>query len=101
MPSSPVRTELEELFDNDHTGGQPGLWRPAVEVKVYASSADADVPIANAHHCIASFAERGADVALIDRGDADHSVPMTRSLPLVLEQFERDPASLDREDHKK
>jgi hypothetical protein len=83
-PSGALLAALEEA-------SQVCAWRPTVEVKVYASSADADVPIANAHHCIASFAESGADVALIDLGDADHSESMTRSLPLALEQFERAP----------
>jgi len=64
-------------------------WQPRVEVGVYASSADADVPIANAEHCIESFRTSGADVRLIDLGDADHSQSMTRSLPLALAQFER------------
>jgi hypothetical protein len=57
-------------------------------VRIYASSADADVPIENARHCVAGFAQSGADVPLLDLGDADHSDSMTRSLPRVLEQFE-------------
>lgn len=65
-------------------------WKPSVEVNVYASSADADVPIANAEHCVDSFRASGAEVPLIDLGDADHSESMTRSLPRVLAQFERD-----------
>lgn len=63
-------------------------WQPRLEVNVYASSADADVPIANAEHCVESFRASGAEVRLIDLGDADHSQSMTRSLPLVLAHFE-------------
>jgi hypothetical protein len=63
-------------------------WQPLIEVEVYASSADADVPIANAEHCVESFRASGAEVRLVDLGDADHSQSMTRSLPLVLAQFE-------------
>jgi pimeloyl-ACP methyl ester carboxylesterase len=62
-------------------------WRPEVPVTVYASSGDADVPIDNARHCLESFRTSGAEVTLIDLGDADHSESMSRSLPLVLEQF--------------
>jgi hypothetical protein len=47
------------------------------------------VPIANAQHCVESFRQSGAEVPLIDLGDADHSSSMTRSLPLALAQFER------------
>jgi hypothetical protein len=79
-PSGALRDALDEA-------SRVCAWRPGVDVKVYASSADADVPIDNAHHCVDSFAASGADVPLIDLGDADHSESMTRSLPLVLEQF--------------
>jgi hypothetical protein len=81
-PSGALRAALEEA-------SQVCAWRPGVEVRVYASSADADVPIDNARHCVESFRQSGAEVPLIDLGDADHSSSMTRSLPLALAQFER------------
>jgi hypothetical protein len=81
-PSGTLLAALEEA-------SQVCAWRPTVEVTVYASSADADVPIANAHHCSESFRASGAEVQVVDLGDADHSASMTRSLPLALAQFER------------
>jgi hypothetical protein len=84
-PSGALRDALEEA-------SRVCAWRPQVDVKVYASSADADVPIENAHHCVESFEGSGVSVPLIDLGDADHASSMTRSLPLVLEQFLGDTA---------
>lgn len=81
-PSGPLQAALDEA-------SRVCAWRPSVEVKVYASSADADVPIENAEHCVSSFRASGAEVPLIDLEDADHSESMARSLPMVLEQFER------------
>jgi len=83
-PSGALETALDDA-------SRVCAWQPRVEVNVYASSADADVPIENAEHCVASFRDSGADVALVDLEDADHSESMTRSLPRVLQQFERAP----------
>ena len=46
-----------------------------------------DVPIANSQHCLDAFRTNGADVTLIDLGDADHSASFTLSLPQVVEHF--------------
>ena len=81
-PSGALEAALEEA-------SRVCAWQPRVEVQVYASSADADVPIENAEHCIESFHNSGAAVPLFDLEDADHSASMTRGLPLVLAQFER------------
>ncbi|MEO8181347.1 MAG: hypothetical protein ABI895_21125 [Deltaproteobacteria bacterium] len=80
QPSGALREALDEA-------SRVCAWRPSVTMIVYASSADAEVPIENAHYCVESFAESGADVTLIDLGDAEHSESMTRSLPMVLAQF--------------
>jgi acetyl esterase/lipase len=79
-PTGPLKRALEEA-------DRVCSWHPNANVRVYASSADADVPIANARHCVDSFAASGAAVSLIDLGDADHSASMARSLPFVIEQW--------------
>jgi hypothetical protein len=79
-PSGALREALAEV-------SRVCSWRPEVPVTVYASSGDAEVRIDNARHCLESFRTSGAEVTLIDRGDAEHSESMSRSLPLVLEQF--------------
>lgn len=85
QPTGALREALEEA-------SRVCSWRATVPVTVYASSADADVPIDNARHCVESFRSSGADVTLIDHIDADHSASMSRSMPLVLEQFRLDGA---------
>jgi hypothetical protein len=79
-PSGALRAALDEA-------SRVCEWRPEARVSVYASSGDADVPIENARHCVAGFEANGAQVRLIDLGDADHSESLARSLPLVIEQF--------------
>jgi acetyl esterase/lipase len=79
-PSGALREALEQA-------SRVCAWDPQGQVTVFASSADADVPIENARHCVESFRDNGADVPLVDLGDADHSESMTQSLPMVLDGF--------------
>jgi hypothetical protein len=81
QPSGALRQALDEA-------SQVCDWRPPVEVRLYASSADADVPIANSVYCQQAFLDHSASVQLIDWQDADHAESFARSLPLVLEQFD-------------
>jgi hypothetical protein len=81
QPSGALRQALDEA-------SQVCDWRPPVEVRLYASTADADVPIANSVYCQQAFLDNLASVRLIDWQDADHAESFARSLPLVIEQFD-------------
>jgi hypothetical protein len=74
---------LAALRENDDTC----RWRPRVPVRLFASTGDRDVPIANARVCQADLHRHGADVTITDVGDADHSGSVFRSVPLVLDWF--------------
>jgi hypothetical protein len=75
---------LVALRENDGTC----RWHPRVAVRLFASTGDRDVPIANARVCRAQLARHGDDdVTITDVGDADHTGSVFRSMPLVLDWF--------------
>lgn len=96
---------LEELFTPEFLAGlrRPGGaladalrvagascdWRPDVPVRVFASTGDRDVPIANATYCQRAVRAAGGQAEVIDLGAAvDHSDAFIQALPKVLAGFE-------------
>ncbi|MDV9200501.1 acyl-CoA dehydrogenase family protein [Streptomyces sp. Wh19] len=63
-------------------------WKPDVPVRLYSSSGDADVPIANARHCAADLAARGVDTPVVDQGPADHNTTYMKSGPEIVRWFD-------------
>ncbi|MGK3982405.1 hypothetical protein WME99_05175 [Sorangium sp. So ce136] len=79
----PTGTLLEALQEADSACD----WRPDVPVRLYASTGDRDVPIANAHYCEELLEAQGAETELVDFGEVDHGTSVNLSLPQVIEQF--------------
>ncbi|MCX5114553.1 alpha/beta hydrolase [Streptomyces sp. NBC_00378] len=102
IPALPAT--LKELLTDDYyrrlqhpTGGllaaaraQDGncAWKPDVPVRLYSSSGDTDVPIANARHCAADLAARGVDAPVVDQGGADHNTTYMKSGPQIVRWFD-------------
>jgi len=63
-------------------------WRPRIQVSIYASRGDRDVPIANAEYCQEILQAHGADARLIDVGNVDHFGSLVLSLPRIIAQFD-------------
>ncbi|MFF3019827.1 alpha/beta hydrolase family protein [Streptomyces sp. NPDC057939] len=64
-------------------------WKPAAPVRLYAGSADTDVPIANARSCARDLAGHGVRARLVDQGaDADHTATALRSAPQTVRWFD-------------
>lgn len=64
-------------------------WKPAAPVRLYAGSADTDVPIANARACAADLARHGVRAKVVDQGpDADHFTSAVRSAPQAVRWFD-------------
>ncbi|AWZ05747.1 MULTISPECIES: lipase family protein [unclassified Streptomyces] len=81
-PRGALRTALEA---NDGSCD----WKPAAPVRLYAGSADTDVPIANARACADDLARRGVRATLVDQGpDADHFTSAIRSAPQAARWFD-------------
>ncbi|MEU4502452.1 alpha/beta hydrolase [Streptomyces sp. NPDC024089] len=64
-------------------------WKPDVPVRLYSSSGDTDVPIANARHCAADLAARGVDAPVVDQGPADHNTTYMKSGPEIVRWFDK------------
>jgi hypothetical protein len=62
-------------------------WHPTAPVRLYAGSADHDVPIADSSHCRQALLDHGADVPVVDLGAIDHTTSFQRGLPLVVDWF--------------
>ncbi|MFZ3499434.1 alpha/beta hydrolase [Streptomyces sp. 5.8] len=64
-------------------------WKPAVPVRLYAGSADTDVPFGNTRACAADLARHGVRAKVVDQGaDADHFVSAIRSAPQAARWFD-------------
>ncbi|MGW6709668.1 alpha/beta hydrolase [Streptomyces sp. NPDC054956] len=64
-------------------------WKPAVPVRLYAGSADTDVPIGNSRACAADLARHGVRAKVVDQGpDADHFTSAVRSAPQAVRWFD-------------
>jgi acetyl esterase/lipase len=79
-PAGALRQALEEA---DATCD----WRPSVPVRLYGSSGDRDVPIANASRCQLRLRAQGVEADLVDLGEAEHGASVALGLPRVLELF--------------
>jgi hypothetical protein len=66
-PSGPLADALRVADDTC------GDWTPRLPVRLYVGSKDTDVGTGNSARCRAAFAQRGADVPVIDLGPLDHS----------------------------
>ncbi|MEU3227123.1 alpha/beta hydrolase [Streptomyces sp. NPDC006976] len=64
-------------------------WKPAVPVRLYTSSGDTDVPIANARSCAADLAKRGVKAPVIDQGETGHNETYLTSGPQIVRWFDR------------
>ncbi|MGW2658637.1 alpha/beta hydrolase [Streptomyces sp. NPDC001478] len=63
-------------------------WKPRVPVRLYTSSGDTDVPIANARDCAADLARRGVRAPVVDQGDTDHNGTYLASGPQIVRWFD-------------
>ncbi|MCX0243637.1 acetylxylan esterase [Streptomyces drozdowiczii] len=64
-------------------------WKPAVPVRLYTSSGDTDVPVANARSCAADLARRGVKAPVVDQGDLSHNETYLTSGPQIVRWFDR------------
>ncbi|MFD4757848.1 alpha/beta hydrolase [Streptomyces sp. NPDC058439] len=63
-------------------------WKPDVPVRLYSSSGDADVPIANARDCAADLAAHGVAAPVVDQGSTDHNATYMKSGPQIVRWFD-------------
>lgn len=63
-------------------------WKPDVPVRLYSSSGDTDVPIANARHCAADLAKRGVEAPVTDQGPVSHNETYLKSGPQIVRWFD-------------
>ncbi|MFJ4911501.1 alpha/beta hydrolase [Streptomyces sp. NPDC088726] len=63
-------------------------WKPDVPVRLYSSSGDTDVPIANARSCAADLARRGVRAPVIDQGPVTHNETYLKSGPQIVRWFD-------------
>lgn len=67
-------------------------WKPDVPVRLYSSSGDTDVPIANARSCAADLARRGVKAPVIDQGSTTHNETYLKSGPQIVRWFDAESA---------
>ncbi|MFJ3528236.1 alpha/beta hydrolase [Streptomyces sp. NPDC090132] len=67
-------------------------WKPDVPVRLYSSSGDTDVPIANARSCAADLARRGVRAPVIDQGSTTHNETYLKSGPQIVRWFDAESA---------
>ncbi|WP_413753713.1 alpha/beta hydrolase [Streptomyces sp. R-74717] len=63
-------------------------WKPDVPVRLYSSSGDTDVPIANARNCAADLAAHGVRAPVTDQGSAGHNATYMKSGPQIVRWFD-------------
>ncbi|MGW6977854.1 alpha/beta hydrolase family protein [Streptomyces sp. NPDC054932] len=84
-----VRTPHGALLEAVRANDGVCDWKPAVPVRLYAGTADTDVPIANSRACAADLARHGVPAKVVDQGpDADHTTTAVRSAPQVVRWFD-------------
>ncbi|MPZ80874.1 MAG: hypothetical protein GEV28_10930 [Actinophytocola sp.] len=64
-------------------------WRPRVPVRLYTSTGDGDVAIANTLNCRDQLAESGVRASVVNLGDIDHVTAGRTAVPRVLAWFEQ------------
>jgi acetyl esterase/lipase len=62
-------------------------WRPGVPVRLYAASADREVPIGNTNTCVAQLRRHHTHPVVIDLGDVAHLDTPVVALPDVVDWF--------------
>ncbi|MGC5397621.1 alpha/beta hydrolase [Streptomyces sp. DT20] len=67
-------------------------WKPDVPVRLYSSSGDTDVPIANARNCAADLARQGVRAPVIDQGSTTHNETYLKSGPQIVRWFDAESA---------
>ncbi|MET8077540.1 alpha/beta hydrolase [Streptomyces sp. NPDC005303] len=80
----PTGAVLDAMRAADHTCE----WKPDVPVRLYAGSADTDVPIGNTRSCARTLAGQGARVRVVDQGPVDHFGSVLVSAPQVVRFFD-------------
>lgn len=75
---------LDAARENDHTCD----WKADLPVRLYAGTADTDVPIANARSCAARLARHGAPARIVNQGAVDHFRSFVVSAPQVVRWFD-------------
>ncbi|MEV5610422.1 alpha/beta hydrolase [Streptomyces sp. NPDC052225] len=83
----PVGALKEALDANDTTCA----WKPDVPVRLYAGSADTDVPIGNAASCAAQLRKAGATVRVWNQGPVDHFGSFRTAAPKITRWFSKTP----------
>ncbi|MFF2408219.1 alpha/beta hydrolase family protein [Streptomyces sp. NPDC058092] len=63
-------------------------WKPDAPVRLYSSSGDTDVPIANARDCAADLAAHGVGAPVFDQGPANHNATYMKSGPQIVRWFD-------------
>jgi len=63
-------------------------WKPDVPVRLYSSSGDTDVPIANTRNCAADLAAHGVRAEVVDQGQAGHNATYMKSGPQIVRWFD-------------
>ncbi|WP_203718678.1 alpha/beta hydrolase family protein [Asanoa siamensis] len=71
-------------------------WRPRVPVRLYASSADREVPVDNTRKCATELRLRGAKVTVTDLGDVGHMTSPIIALPGIVDWFRHLTSTTDR-----
>ncbi|MET7731431.1 alpha/beta hydrolase [Streptomyces sp. NPDC005402] len=80
----PSGAVLDAMRAADHTCD----WKPEVPVRLYAGTADTDVPIGNTRACARTLAGQGARVRVVDQGPVDHFGSIVVSAPQVVRFFD-------------
>lgn len=81
--TNPTGAALKAMTDSDRTCD----WVPRAPVRLYAATADRNVPYANAEHCLRDL--RSADATLQDLGAVDHATSARVALPQILAWFQQ------------
>jgi acetyl esterase/lipase len=80
---------LDAARDSD---GTCSAWRPRVPVRLFASAADTQVPIANSLSCQRDLRAHGVDAPLTRLGSTEHLDTPTVALPQIVPWFDSLPA---------
>ncbi|RZS37914.1 hypothetical protein EV193_105474 [Herbihabitans rhizosphaerae] len=81
-----LRQPTGKLGAEIRAGDRSCSWRASAPVRLYTSSGDRNVVLANSEHCRDDLAKRGADVTMVDLGpDVTHFAAATVALPRILD----------------
>ncbi|PXX68681.1 hypothetical protein DFR70_102365 [Nocardia tenerifensis] len=83
LAKDPTGAALRAMTDSDGTCD----WTPRVPVRLYAATADRNVPYANAEHCLRDL--HSANATLQNLGELDHTASGRVAIPQVLAWFQQ------------